>query len=519
MIAAKSRFFVPILAGALAWSATGEAQITRHSDIVPSLNPAVLSDLNDVILFRTSHSGFQAFDGQLDADAYRVGPGDQFDINIWTPSARSFVLNVTPEGTLLIPAIGEIHVAGRTLREARKVIVDACTEGFPDSDITATLTEARRVRVHIAGMVSAPGTHELYANQRLADALARAGDILPERGSARHVVRTRGDRTETFDLLSFYANGDLSTNPYLEGGEHIRVLPREPVEDQLQITGAVLQPGFVEYRDGDRVMDLVRFAYSFQPRADLSAIAVGRTDPQTGKTVSYTLSARGQGPDWSIDDDMPLQRGDRVHVGYQKGAERMATVAIYGEVVRPGHYAIREDSTMLTDLIEAAGGPTARASPRDVVFLRPSYVSRLGGDSIPPVVSLNVLGLLAGDRSYDVPLRNGDSIFVPSRALDVQVLGSVLRPGILAYIPDAPAEGYIERAGGYSPEADKGKVRVIRALTGTFEKPHDDYPPAPGDQIMVPVKKSSSVGKWVRNIFALVGVAATTYLIVEAVSK
>ena len=69
------------------------------------------------------------------------------------------------------------------------------------------------------------------------------------------------------------------------------------------------------------------------------------------------------------------------------------------------------------------------------------------------------------------------------------------------------------------PRADKGKVQVIRALTGVPEKPHDDYPPSPGDQILVPVKKPSSVGKWVRNIFALVGVAATTYLIVEAVSK
>ena len=160
--------WLPVFLALVAWPVTGATQVTRHVSVLPVPNPAGLTDLNDVILFRSSHSGVQAFDGALDPDAYIVGPGDHFEINIWSPLARNFLLIVTPEGTLLIPSVGEIELAGRTLHEARELILAATMEAFPNGDISATLTETRRVRVHVSGLVKAPGTYELYASQRLA---------------------------------------------------------------------------------------------------------------------------------------------------------------------------------------------------------------------------------------------------------------------------------------------------------------------------------------------------------------
>jgi protein involved in polysaccharide export with SLBB domain len=488
-------------------------------DVLPAPNPAGLTDLNDVVLYRSAHPGNQAFDGSLDADAYVVGPGDHFEINIWSPTARSFWLVVTPEGTLIIPSVGEVFVAEQSLTMSREIILTAAREAFPGSEITATLTESRQVRVHVSGMVKVPGTYELLASQRLADAVARAGDVVPGRGSARQVSRSLGGTTESFDLLSFYVQSDASQNPYLAGGEHIRVAYREPREDQLQISGAVSNPGFIEFHPGDKVSDLIDFSYGFVPRADLDRIVVTRMDGENGKPKTLNARAHRTQDAWTIDQDIELVRGDRVYVDYLPGAGRMATVALYGEVQRPGHYSVVEDSTRLSQLVAVAGGLTPEASPLGATILRLGFPRARAYDSIPPLVSADLRALLTGDLSQDIALRDRDSIYVPPLALGIQLVGYVKRPGILTYDPESPVSAYIERAGGFVDQADKGGVRIARLGTSVLDKPDDDRPPGPGDRIHIPGKGKSSAKNIVRDILAVVGVAAVTYIIVDEASK
>ena len=128
------------------------------------------------------------------------------------------------------------------------------------------------MRVHVAGAVNVPGTFVLQASQRVADAVTAAGGIQAPRGSVRHVELTTADGTRSVDLWRFYALGDQTENPYLSGGDFIRVRPRDAQVDQMQIAGAVRTPGQIEYRDGDRVSDLVQFADGFALHADLARI-------------------------------------------------------------------------------------------------------------------------------------------------------------------------------------------------------------------------------------------------------
>ena len=108
---------------------------------------------------------------------------------------------------------------------------------------------------------------------------------------------------------------------------------------------------------------------------------------------------------------------------------------------------------------------------------------------------------------------------MPPLALGIQVVGYVKRPGILTYNPESPASAYIERAGGFVDQADKGGVRVARLGTSVLDKPDDDRPPGPGDRILIPGKGKSPVKNIVRDILAVVGVAAVTYIIVDEASK
>jgi hypothetical protein len=78
---------------------------------------------------------------------------------------------------------------------------------------------------------------------------------------------------------------------------------------------------------------------------------------------------------------------------------------------------------------------------------------------------------------------------------------------------------YVGRAGGFSADADKGGVRVIRAVSGAVEKPDGDRLPQPGDQILVPYKPPVSLGRKFREGVTLVSTLATTYFVLREISK
>lgn len=90
-----------------------------------------------------------------------------------------------------------------------------------------------------------------------------------------------------------------------------------------------------------------------------------------------------------------------------------------------------------------------------------------------------------GDRSFDVRLRDGDVIFIPSSTKTVYVYGQVGRPGYVSYKEGADHRYYVGKAGGYGEEADAGKTRVIKGKTREWLDPSDTVI-EPGDFIWVP---------------------------------
>ncbi len=89
------------------------------------------------------------------------------------------------------------------------------------------------------------------------------------------------------------------------------------------------------------------------------------------------------------------------------------------------------------------------------------------------------------DSPDNLPLRNGDRVFVPRTTHVVTVIGAVLQPHSFAAAPGKSADYYIQRSGGYAEDASKQHVVVVRsngdALPSKSVKSVD-----PGDTIIVP---------------------------------
>ena len=134
------------------------------------------------------------------------------------------------------------------------------------------------------------------------------------------------------------------------------------------------------------------------------------------------------------------------------GKLRSIQVFVVGEVEFPGSYPVSSLATVVNAL-SAAGGPTKNGSLRSI------QVSRNG----KPAETIDLYDiLLHGDRSHDIRLQNGDTIFVPVIGPIVAVAGEVKRPAIYEISGKATLPEVIAMAGGVTARGYMGRIQVER---------------------------------------------------------
>jgi polysaccharide biosynthesis/export protein len=274
-------------------------------------------------------------------------------------------------------------------------------------------------------------------------------------------------------------------------------------------TAAGVTPGLTEAAytlgPGDRVrievLKLTQFSGEFQVLADgsLNLPQVGSI-PVTGMTLQEAAQAIAAGY-------APILRYPVVSVNVL--TSRPVQASVLGEVNRPGAYTLAESGQIPTvaRALRQAGGITQMADLRHIEVRRP----RRSGEQ---VIKVNLWEFLqTGDARQDLPLRAGDSIFVPtlaqtnlaesiqlastsfsadkSQTLNVAVVGEVYRPGPHTVTASARTgaagetgqsggsggvetpptlTSAIQIAGGIKPQADIRQIQVRRLTKSGVEQ-------------------------------------------------
>jgi len=87
----------------------------------------------------------------------------------------------------------------------------------------------------------------------------------------------------------------------------------------------------------------------------------------------------------------------------------------------------------------------------------------------------------------DIPLREGDRIFVPEYNGIVKVSGTVMFPNTVSFVGGGCSK-YIDQAGGYASRAKRSKTFIVYQ-NGTVGLVSKGAKPEPGCEIIVPAKK------------------------------
>lgn len=518
-------------------------------------------------------------EGPIDATNYIVGPGDLLQIDVWGAVPFSYPVIVNPEGTVIIPTVGVVDIADKSLTETKQAIKEAVGKIYIKGDITASLVVPRVFSVTVSGIVNNPGTFFASAVQRVDQVIYQANlqtnvvtpktsmleqenRRLLERGEAlkyygtdelekqplefslRNIklIRRTGD-TLTVDLVRYYATGSKRFNPFLLDGDRI-IVPNLKLEaNSIKINGAVRLEGEYEFMPGDSLSHIFEIAQGPTRYADLQNIDLYRIDLNQEKyyseKIDYTKIINGEIP------DMALCPGDRIVVR-KKTLEMPYSVTIKGEVVRPGLYPIIYNKTFLSSVIQNSGGFTEHAFLADAKVIRfidpldnlesnPDYsrlfdlrLSDMGifdreYFNLEAILRRNLVSVdfqrlfIEKDSTQDIILQNGDLIIIPQNQNTVSVLGQVPRPGHQQFVPGEKYKYYIEKAGGITNKAMKDKIRIIKAGSKNWVKPNKTKI-QPGDTVWIPRKRDIAFDTyldWTAKIVGVFGSIATVILLVN----
>jgi polysaccharide export outer membrane protein len=158
---------------------------------------------------------------------YRIAPPDVLSVSVRPAPEINRKLVVRPDGKISFDLVGDVEVAGKTVREVRDVIEDRLKEFVVHPDVTVILDESKSRRFYVLGEVYRPGAYTLVGDVSALRAIAGAGGVtrFANKGGIR-LVRpgTPGVAYEVdFDDISRYGNAE--TNHPLQPGDVIYVPP------------------------------------------------------------------------------------------------------------------------------------------------------------------------------------------------------------------------------------------------------------------------------------------------------
>ena len=141
-----------------------------------------------------------------------------------------------------------------------------------------------------------------------------------------------------------------------------------------------------------------------------------------------------------------------IHFTINMGRLHLIKVYVVGEVKYPGDYTISSLSTVINAL-SAAGGPTKNGTLRNIKIKRKGVLN--------DTVDLYDF-FLNGDKSRDISLHSGDTIYVPVIGPVAGVSGNVKRPGIYEVDKETCLKNLLDMAGSITPTGYLQHVQIFR---------------------------------------------------------
>ncbi len=278
-------------------------------------------------LFRSAPSTFAPADQIPASPDYILGPGDEVLLRIWGHTNENLRLTVDRSGSIYIPHLGGVDVAGLRFGDLERHLKQELTRTYKNFDLSVNLGKLRSIQVFVLGEAYSPGSYTVSSLSTAFNALLTSGGPTPE-GSLRTIQLRRGSATiATLDLYDFILRGDRSKDIVLQSGDVIFI---PFVSAQVAVSGSVRHPAIYEIQADSTLGELLKEAGGPNSTASQSRVSIERVqDHHIRQAMSLSLDQTGL--------ETKLAAGDVLHVdpvliGYKD------SVTIRGNLANAGRF-------------------------------------------------------------------------------------------------------------------------------------------------------------------------------------
>jgi len=180
---------------------------------------------------------------------YVLGPGDYLDLGL---ENNYLTVQVYPDGSVAIEECGAVNVGGKTLAEARQLILDLVSVRYKREYCYVQLAALKKFRVNALGAVTEVGQHVVESQTRLSFFIRQIGGILPN-ANTEDVWVIRGNDTLHIDYNAMSSRGDFASDIMLEQGDKVYV-PFVAVSDNVILIFPESRTSVV-YQEGRTLQD------------------------------------------------------------------------------------------------------------------------------------------------------------------------------------------------------------------------------------------------------------------------
>lgn len=417
-----------------------------------------------------------------------------------------------------------------------------------DEVTVSKLQERYQNRIGLRGAVVQPGLYQLstkiYSVKTLVE---RAGGLMPEAFTTRAILhREKEDRT--LEVVSVDLRGIMNGSAQdiiLRNNDELYIPTINDMKEYetVSISGQVAKPGFYPFAANTTLEDLIMMAGGLNAGASIARVDITRriTD-QTGTEANneiskmYTFSLK----EGFVIDGTPgfiLEPYDDVTVRSSPSYNIQKFVSVTGEANFTGDFPLTERDERLSELVKKAGGITNFAYAEGARLVRRISdterkqmeevlnKAKLTGDSLAIsnkdlgneyYVAINLDKAIAQPGSfYDIVLREGDRLEIPTYSNIVRVSGAVQSPNAITYRPNSNYKYYIEEAGGFARQALRRRAYVIH-MNGHISKAKKGKI-QPGSEIVVPSKENEGLG--LQGIMSIATTSASLATMIASIAN
>lgn len=161
---------------------------------------------------------------------YIIRPGDEIEILVWEQPSFNTLTTVSSLGTIAIPLVGEITVAGITKEELKRDLETKLAEFIRDEiNLTISIRNTDTLIVSVFGMVTRPDNYPVVDQTSIFRILSTAGGTTEEANLKKVKLYHQSGPEDyvTLDLFEYLESGQMNSSEILVRPGDIVYVPKQ----------------------------------------------------------------------------------------------------------------------------------------------------------------------------------------------------------------------------------------------------------------------------------------------------